>query len=614
MEEIKSDMKSLEELFLNNEIEYIIPDFQRDFVWTKNEIIDLFDDFEEDTNGFEMDVSKLQGYLLGNIVLISENNSRYMVVDGQQRLTSISLIFKALYDAIIEKTDQSDGNERDKWVKRLSNLHNGFQISDDEDEFLSLKITHDVGLGFGSYYKGIIMNDEQRNADTDSDNNIEEVFQEINDRITTIKENDDLFKNFIKYLKKKVKIIETISPSESKAFQLFEVLNDRGRSLEPMDLIKNSLLKKLAQDKLDNHKNTFNDNWRVFIENLSYKRNNRAQKIQSSTFLKHFIVAIYGVIKIKDELFLYVKNDLDLSGEEVIEFSQKLKKYSRIYSSIESDWKNNDFLSNDNNMFILFKLMNNKQFHPLLMAFYDADTETKKKLVDCCVRYSATLLYSLRQTNKVEALVPDIINDIAKLNNYTDKIDFVVNRLNNDILQLNDNLKNVIETYNFVSANGKPLGKSLDVLKFIELYFNFNQSIIYPQPTKKISLEHILATKTYINDYLDYGFNDKDEMTKYLNRLGNLTILYGDENASVGNKIFKDKKAVYSETEFIITNRIVEKCTTSIKNGEKTRVCESQNEYMPPFKNETIWSKDEIEKRGENLSRLLIDIVNGKFL
>src|SRR5690625_706957 len=83
-------------IFKNDSI-FKIPDFQRDFVWDKNEVNKLFDDFSEDTNDFT-DLSG-EGYLLGNIVVIqSDSNNRLVkeVIDGQQRLTVLSLLFYSL--------------------------------------------------------------------------------------------------------------------------------------------------------------------------------------------------------------------------------------------------------------------------------------------------------------------------------------------------------------------------------------------------------------------------------------------------------------------------------------------------------------------------------------
>lgn len=94
MAEITSIMKNIKGI-LDNKNQFVIPDFQRSFVWTEKEIETLFADFSEDTNDYTDKINMLPGYLLGNIVLISseEKPTVFDVIDGQQRLTTLTLIF-----------------------------------------------------------------------------------------------------------------------------------------------------------------------------------------------------------------------------------------------------------------------------------------------------------------------------------------------------------------------------------------------------------------------------------------------------------------------------------------------------------------------------------------
>ena len=118
--EIVSEMLPLNQLLLNNSIVYFIPDFQRDFVWGKEEINQLLLDFSEDTDEYTIDSNDLEGYLLGNVVLIEdEETGKRIVVDGQQRLTTISLIFKALDSLITDKINSAKTPaEQQKWLKK----------------------------------------------------------------------------------------------------------------------------------------------------------------------------------------------------------------------------------------------------------------------------------------------------------------------------------------------------------------------------------------------------------------------------------------------------------------------------------------------------------------
>ena len=102
MAEITSNMKTLKDIFDNRDI-FKIPEFQRNFVWGQEQVDTLFNDFSEDTNGYTTEIDDLSGYLLGNIVLIEgqDSNKEYDVIDGQQRLTTLSLLFCALRKCLL---------------------------------------------------------------------------------------------------------------------------------------------------------------------------------------------------------------------------------------------------------------------------------------------------------------------------------------------------------------------------------------------------------------------------------------------------------------------------------------------------------------------------------
>ncbi len=605
MDEIKSEMSSLSQILLTENTVFHIPEFQRDFVWGKDEVSELFNDFMNDTNNFSKDIGDLQGYLLGNVVLIEKSKNQYLVIDGQQRLTTITLLFKVLYDKIDDIISQSSYDNRDKWLKRIGQISNGYHLMDEEDNFKGLKITHDNGLSFGEFYRDLILD----KADLEfiptkvSDKNIKEVYEELNDKISEL--SDLQTSKFINYIKNKVKLIVTTAPSEGKAFQLFEVLNDRGRSLEPMDLIKNTFLKTLRNSTLnDEDVNNFNKNWNGFLDNLQI---NNKKKISSSTFMKHFILSVYGVKKKQEELFDYFQIENKLTADEIIDLTKKLKEYSSIYKSIEIDCLNNDFLSDNSDMHIIFKVLGIKQFHPLLMCFYKSSNDIKEQVVDVCANYGATIIFSLTQTNTIEKELISIINNINKKTNFKEKEKVLKNLLMTEINNYSEKMLKTVSEHNFTNSSGKPLKKSYAILEFIELKYNENHLIIHPK--NKITLEHILATKTKIDDLKKYEFKDRDEFNRYINRIGNLTLLYSDENASAGINEIKEKKEIYKNSSFIITRTMVKKEETGIKNGVETKKVKKINETQPVYITSDYWTKSKIEERGINLADLVLKII-----
>ena len=74
MSEIVSQMKKISEMLIAAKTTYNIPNYQREFVWNRKEVEQLLKDLSDDSKGFTIDSSNLEGYLLGNIVLIGDEN------------------------------------------------------------------------------------------------------------------------------------------------------------------------------------------------------------------------------------------------------------------------------------------------------------------------------------------------------------------------------------------------------------------------------------------------------------------------------------------------------------------------------------------------------------
>jgi len=607
--EIVSEMKTISTVLFDNTNEFYIPDFQRSFVWGREEINQLLNDFREDTNDFSIESSELEGYLLGNIVLIANENNKKIVVDGQQRLTSLSLISKAIYD-VLDKKIKEDPDNSNKWTKKIGDIPRGYGIINDNDEYVKAKIQHDPSLGFGRYYNKLITDApdiESYNLETSDDGNVKSVYEEAFNFISEFEENK-LFR-FIAYFKNKVKLIVTIAPTEAKAFQLFEILNDRGRSLEPMDLIKNNFLKILTSEgKNKNQIDDFNNNWKDFIKNLKISDK---KQISSSTFLKQFLIAFNGINVKAVQLFEYIKSGLN-DGNVVLKFVENMKITSEHYKKIETgDYSTFD---GDNNMYILFKLLSIKQFHSLLMLFYNETKEKKEKVLDAVTRLGAAVLFSFTQTNYIEKILPELCRDYSTLkdkkpqeafNNLIEKIE----KHTKDMAAL---AKKILVDKNFAGKNGSYNNKALLLLEFIELYFNENPTIITNRKKRKLTVEHILSQKIDMTKccYADFDMKDDKEFHSYVHRIGNLTLLYNTDNSSVGNKKYNDKLDCYKDSDFTMTTTLVKPKQTTVQDGLETTRCSNINKYEKQYPTPNgHWRKENIDERGKDLAELVYKIL-----
>lgn len=608
MAEITSCMKDIKGL-LDNKNQFVIPDFQRSFVWTEKDVETLFSDFKEDTNNYSDPIATLPGYLLGNIVLISHEDTPtiFDVIDGQQRLTTLTLIFRALniiFTEITEEVRNNNGANADMWSCHAYSFKEYFRILDDNLQFVDFKIIHTQDLDFKETYRSII---KQGHGVTDEDNtnagNIEAVYESIYSHLRAIY-NDDPAKllYFLQYITTKVKLIDTTAPSIERAFQLFEILNNRGQSLEPLDLLKNFLLKKLtaSSNVTENQIKDFSDSWNQFLKNL--KNTGKSKQIETSTFVKHFILGTRAKNIKKKELFNYFK-EIDVSSNEILQLSSDLHQISKVYASIAKDPLSNDFLSNDDGMYTLFTLLGTVQIHPLLMAFYNAPRDHKVRLIDAAVRYVGAVIFSFTQTNAIEAELPEIIQCVLGETDVEARIDVAVRELARRTRPYVDSLRLLLPMKDFGSKNKAKAPKAFQILKFIELYLNQKDSI---KSHRKIELEHIMPQKMRQDtNHTNYHFENEESRKDHLNHLGNLTLLDKRLNASATNGNFQDKVNHYRACEFVITKALAEELDSPIQVQQN--LINFQNSYFGVQNPDDIefWDKKRIDERSKKLVEVL---------
>lgn len=604
MAEITSLMKDIKGI-LDNKNQFVIPDFQRSFVWTAENVNTLFTDFEEDTNSYTDNLDTLPGYLLGNIVLISNENNptRFDVIDGQQRLTTLTLIFCALNNLfmdIAEETRRNLGANADMWIGHIYSFKEYFRILDNNLQFVDYKILHTQDLDFKETYKSIIKQGALvSEEDNTSANNLEAVYESILQHLKSIYDDEpQKLLYFLQYLTTKVKLIETTAPSIERAFQLFEILNNRGQSLEPLDLLKNHLLKNLTSSPgiTQNQIKDFSDSWSQFLKNL--KNTGKSRTIETSTFIKHFVIGTEAINIKKKDIFKHFKEN-KLAANDILQLSSDINSISKVYASINRDPLSNDFLSNDDGMYTLFTLFNTVQIHPLLMPFYNATRVDKVRLVDAAVRYVAAVIFSYTQTNAIEAELPEIIEKILHESDPVRRLEVAVTELELRTKPYVDLIRALLPVKDFGSKDKKKAPKAFQILKFIELYLNQKDSI---KTNKKIELEHIMPQTA---NNADYSFNDEDSRKEYLNHLGNLTLLDKSLNASVKNGNFADKLDHYKACEFVITRALAEEIEHPVQKRQP--LINFQNRYFTVDNPDqiTYWDKTQIDERGQKLVEVL---------
>ena len=606
MAEITSNMKTLKDIFDNRDI-FRIPEFQRNFVWGQEQVDTLFDDFSEDTNEYTTEIDDLSGYLLGNIVLIEgqDSNKEYDVIDGQQRLTTLSLLFCALRKCLLNVWQDTKNQKYERHAYELSQY---FELIDDDYEFEGVKIIHNSTLDYHQTYEDIIK-DLVSEEETPNSNNVLIVYNTILDKLEALaKREPETLIYLRKYLVTKVSLIVTIAPNMDKAFQLFEVLNDRGQQLEPMDLVKNFLLKVLNEcgaprNKIDEFVKKWNEYTKILVDN----------RVKHADFIKQFILAVKGQNINKNKVYKYFQEEFfgdsnkNQLVDQILKLATDLSSISKIYVTIEANAYSNDFLKLNHNMQMIFSLLKIKQMHPIFINFYDADKSIKEEVVESCLKYGAAVVFSFNQTNHIEKELPGVIKAIQEEQDFAGKLKVLKDKLSVLIKPYIDDLAVLLPTKNLGDSNGRRSSKGLQILKFVERYLCEHNEISFEKG--ECELEHIMPYDVKNINFSQYGCTDADEHVNYVNRIGNMALLTKPDNISASNKLFGEKVQYYETSKYIVTLTLAQEYKTKVQSGPHKNLHDRVNEYLHLFDNQPIdcWTTHQIDQRGQKITQFLVD-------
>ncbi|MCK4447813.1 MAG: DUF262 domain-containing protein [Candidatus Marinimicrobia bacterium] len=553
MSEIKFDLKGIGEVIKTNTLK--VPIYQRSFAWSKKEVSELFDDIKVSINEDE--------YFLGTIVLTkNKGESRLEIIDGQQRISTIVILFAALKGYI----DDPKGKEsiQSDYLSRYD--------LEAQENIPKLELN----MQDNEFYREFIVNeDENYPVKRDSHKRIKSTFEESKNIISGLLElnNQDphILYDWKKFIDEKLKIVLIIVPSNANAFTIFETLNDRGIELAQLDLLKNYLYSK-AGTRIKEAQN-------FWIE-LTSKIESAEDESLILTYIKHYWSSQHGFTREKNkELYISIKNEIRNSTKS-INLIYNLKNDADLYIAILNHnnlyWK--DF---DNKCKEYIKTLNYfglEQYRPLLLSIL-------KKFEKDEVKKSLKLIVSWLVRN----LIVGAMGGGTLEKTYAGKAKDIFNKKIKKATELRESLKVLIpqnkdfkEQFLLATVSKHKLARYY--LSAIENFHRGkeNPELLVNMDTDSVNLEHILPQKPEDNWP---NFTEEDIIT-YGIRIGNLTLMKTKENNEFKSSKFSDKKKKYKESDLWITNSL----------GEHDD-----------------WTKEKIAQRQEELSELAVETWSLKF-
>jgi uncharacterized protein with ParB-like and HNH nuclease domain len=297
VKEIIGTAKTVRELLKG--VRYSIDYYQREYRWQDKQVRELVDDLtgkflENYQSGHARnEVEKYSHYFLGSII-ISERDLEKFIVDGQQRLTTLTLLLILLR---ILQQGRLDSVNVDELIVSEKYGQKSFNLAVD-DRAACMDTLYD-GQPFDT------------NGDSESITNLYGAYQTIQGAFPDELKGDAL-PYFVDWLQENVHLVEITAYSDKDAYAIFETMNDRGLSLTPTDMLKGYLLTNLDGQR----RQEANKRWRDRIQNLrGVGKDTDTGKDVDAEFFKAWLRSQYAT-KIRERKKNADPEDFDLIGTE----------------------------------------------------------------------------------------------------------------------------------------------------------------------------------------------------------------------------------------------------------------------------------------------------------
>lgn len=525
---------------MGNGLTYRIPRFQRDYSWTEDEWEDLWVDI--------LGTVKPDGepaHYMGYLVLQSSDDKTFDVIDGQQRLTTLSLIVLATLKNLQRLVDeQKDADPNRQRLEQIRQTYVGYldPVTLVSRSKLSLNRNND------NYYQTYIVTLDRlpQRGFRASEHGLRKAFEwfekRVRDYVRQSGEQDEG--------RALAKLVDTMSDrlfftvisvtDELNAYKVFETLNARGVRLSATDLLKNYLFSVLHREGQHEHEmKSLEDRWENMVGRLgseSFPDFLRVHWNSRRTFVR------------QTDLFKTIRNQV--AGRETVfqlirEMEEDMDTYLGLSQPENSGWSPElKGYANDLRMF------NVRQPYPLLLAvkrrFSSNDFES---LLRCCVmisfRYNVIAgLQAAEQErvyNQVAARVSDGTHSsfAAVLSGMT------------SIYPSDDSFRAAFGEKNIKTTQSRNRRVVRYILCQLEKHLS-GTDMDFDSDT--FNIEHVLPQ----NPQQGWQTFPEEETESYVYRLGNMTLLRTAPNRDAGNDDYATKRAVYAQSNFEITRKLAE--------------------------------------------------------
>jgi len=509
---LKASERKITKLFSESDTVFSIPVYQRDYNWQEKQCQRLFKDILQTGKN-----EKVSSYFLGSIVYIHDGiygvgEKEFHVIDGQQRMTTLTLLFLAIYFKLKGTILAKDADK----------IYNQYVVNPYSEKEIKLKL---LPPEENLYILNKISHNKFNELEAFQDRNMLKNYLFFEKELENLSFDD--MKHLSNGIEKLIYIDIALEKGKDDPQKIFESLNSTGLDLSQGDLIRNYILMDLERGEQNR---IYKEIW-IPIENNCKVSDGSEITSYVSDFIRDYLTLKTEKISSKPKVFETFKAYYEKENDEKLE---DMKKYSEAYSYIikPSLEKDKDIQRELDYLKSLDKTVINTFLIGILKDYKDNILE-KDELVNMLILLQSYLwrrYITEKPTNALNKIFQGMYGKISRSGNYYENL---VDVLMAEDFPTDEELESALKLKNVY----KDKEKLNYVFKKLE---NYNHNELIDFENEKITIEHIFPQKPNKAWKENYSDNELEQMISFKDTISNLTLT--GSNSNLSNKAFHEKR------------------------------------------------------------------------
>lgn len=509
---MKASERKITKLFSESDTVFSIPVYQRDYNWQEKQCQRLFKDILQTGKN-----EKVSSYFLGSIVYIHDGiygvgEKEFHVIDGQQRMTTLTLLFLAIYFKLKGTILAKDADK----------IYNQYVVNPYSEKEIKLKL---LPPEENLYILNKISHNKFNELEAFQDRNMLKNYLFFEKELENLSFDD--MKHLSNGIEKLIYIDIALEKGKDDPQKIFESLNSTGLDLSQGDLIRNYILMDLERGEQNR---IYKEIW-IPIENNCKVSDGSEITSYVSDFIRDYLTLKTEKISSKPKVFETFKAYYEKENDEKLE---DMKKYSEAYSYIikPSLEKDKDIQRELDYLKSLDKTVINTFLIGILKDYKDNILE-KDELVNMLILLQSYLwrrYITEKPTNALNKIFQGMYGKISRSGNYYENL---VDILMAEDFPTDEELESALKLKNVY----KDKEKLNYVFKKLE---NYNHNELIDFDNEKITIEHIFPQKPNKAWKENYSDNELEQMISFKDTISNLTLT--GSNSNLSNKAFNEKR------------------------------------------------------------------------